>query len=186
MRKNIVPERRFVTILFADIKGFTSLSESLDPEDVEDIINSIFRTFREIIEGHGGYLDKFIGDAVMAVFGAPRSHSDDPRRAILSGLKMQGALKEFNEKHGLNLGLRIGINTGEVLWSSIAGEKPTVMGDAVNVAQRLESIGEPGKVFVSEKTMELAREFFEFISRGDTQVKGRREPVKVFEVRGEK
>ena len=185
MRK-VVPERRFVTVLFADIKGFTSLSENLDPEDVEDIINSIFARFREIIEEHGGYLDKFIGDAVMAVFGAPHSHSDDPRRAILSGLQMQKALKEFNEKHNLSLGVRIGINTGEVLWSSIAGEKPTVMGDAVNVAQRLESIGEPGKVFVSEKTMELASEYFDFEYKGETKVKGRKEPVRVYVVLGEK
>ena len=185
MRK-VVPERRFVTVLFADIKGFTSLSENLDPEDVEDIINSIFAKFREIIEQHGGYLDKFIGDAVMAVFGAPHSHSDDPRRAILSGLQMQKALKEFNEKHNLSLGVRIGINTGEVLWSSIAGEKPTVMGDAVNVAQRLESIGEPGKVFVSEKTMELASEYFDFEYKGETKVKGRKEPVKLYVVLGEK
>ncbi len=182
----VVPERRFVTVLFADIKGFTSLSENLDPEDVEDIINSVFAKFREIIEQHGGYLDKFIGDAVMAVFGAPHSHSDDPRRAILSGLLMQRALEEFNKKHNLSLGLRIGINTGDVLWSSIAGEKPTVMGDAVNVAQRLESIGEPGKVFVSRKTMELASEFFEFEYMGETQVKGRKEPVRVYVVLGEK
>ncbi len=186
MSKSVVPERRFVTVLFADIEGFTSLSESLDPEDVEDIINSIFRIFRKIIEDHGGYLDKFIGDAVMAVFGAPKSHSDDPRRAILSGLRMQNALHEFNKKHGLSLAIRIGINTGEVLWSSIAGEKPTVMGDAVNVAQRLESIGEPGKVFVSEKTKELAEEFFEFRSKGETRVKGRKKPVRVYEVSGEK
>jgi len=186
MRKNIIPERRFVTILFADIKGFTSLSEGLDPEDVEDIINHIFSLFRDIIEDNGGYLDKFIGDAVMAVFGAPKSHSDDPRRAILSALKMQKTLKEFNREHGLSLRLRIGINTGEVLWSSIAGEKPTVMGDAVNVAQRLESISEPGKVFVSFKTKELSKEYFEFLSRGETHVKGRNEPVKVYEVVREK
>lgn len=186
MRKGIVPERRFVTILFADIKGFTSLSESLDPEDVEDIINQIFSLFKRIIEDNGGYLDKFIGDAVMAVFGAPKSHSDDPRRAILSALKMQETIKKFNRKRGLDLGLRIGINTGEVLWSSIAGEKPTVMGDAVNVAQRMESIGEPGKVFVSFKTMQLADKYFEFLFRGETHVKGRNEPVKVYEVLREK
>lgn len=186
MKKNIIPERRFVTVLFADIKGFTSLSESLDPEDVESIINDIFSAFRVIIEDHDGYLDKFIGDAVMAVFGAPKSHSDDPRRAILSAIRMQKILKEFNEEHGLSLGLRIGINTGEVLWSSIAGEKPTVMGDVVNVAQRLESISEPGKIFVSNKTKELADNFFDFETRGEITVKGRKEPVKVYEVIREK
>lgn len=115
-------------MLFGDIKGFTTLSEYLDPEDVEDIINEIFTLFRKIIEENGGYVDKFIGDAVMAVFGAPRMHEDDARRAVISAIEMQEVLKEINNKRNMNLFMRIGINTGNALWSSIAGEKPTVMG----------------------------------------------------------
>ena len=185
-RTNIVPERRFVTVLFGDIKGFTTLSEYLDPEDVEDIINEIFTIFRKIIEENGGYVDKFIGDAVMAVFGAPRMHEDDARRAVISAIEMQKVLKEINNKRNMNLFMRIGINTGNALWSSIAGEKPTVMGDAVNVAQRLESICEPGKIFVSEKVEQLAGKYFYFKDRGEVKVKGRSEALKVFEVLGEK
>jgi len=185
-RTNIVPERRFVTVLFGDIKGFTTLSEYLDPEDVEDIINEIFTLFRKIIEENGGYVDKFIGDAVMAVFGAPRMHEDDARRAVISAIEMREVLKEINSKRNMNLFMRIGINTGNALWSSIAGEKPTVMGDAVNVAQRLESVCEPGKILVSEKVEQLAGKYFYFKGRGEVKVKGRSEPIEVFEVLGEK
>ena len=185
-RTSVVPERRFVTVLFGDIKGFTTLSEYLDPEDVEDIINEIFTIFRKIIEENGGYVDKFIGDAVMAVFGAPRMHEDDARRAVISAIEMQKVLKEINNKRNMNLFMRIGINTGDALWSSIAGEKPTVMGDAVNVAQRLESICEPGKILVSERVEQLAGKYFYFKDRGEVKVKGRSEAIKVFEVLGEK
>jgi len=127
-RSGVKPERRIVAVLFGDIKGFTSLSEFLDPEDLQELIDSIFRKFKEIIERNGGYLDKFIGDAVMAVFGAPVSYGDDARRAVITAIAMQKHLEEVNTQRGTEVKMRIGINVGEVLWSSIAGEKPNRFG----------------------------------------------------------
>gem|GEM_PF-1069815 len=185
-RSSVKPERRIVAVLFGDIKGFTSLSEFLDPEDLQELIDSIFRKFKEIIERNGGYLDKFIGDAVMAVFGAPVSYGDDARRAVITALAMQKHLEEVNTQRGTEVKMRIGINVGEVLWSSIAGEKPTVLGDTVNVAQRIEDIAEPGKVYVTDSVVGLTFQNFYFKDVGTFKVKGREEPVKVFEVVGEK
>ncbi len=180
MERVNAPERRRVTILFSDIKGFTSLSEQMDPEDVQEIINTLFTIFREIIEKNGGHIDKFIGDAVMAVFGAPSSHEDDPERAIVSALEMQKAMERFNKEESLNLKIRIGINTGEVLWSTIAGEKATAIGDAVNVAERLEEACEPTKVLVSEYTYEQSKDFFTFEEYKKLKVKGRETPIGTF------
>lgn len=184
--KQVKPERRSVTVIFGDIKGFTSLSEFLDPEDLQELIDEIFKEFKEIIERNGGYLDKFIGDAVMAVFGAPVAHGDDPRRAVATAMAMQKYLEEVNAKRGVDIKMRIGINTGEVLWSSIAGEKPTVLGDTVNVAQRIEELAEPGKIYVTEAMVNLTFQFFFFREFGQVKVKGREEPIRVFEVLGEK
>lgn len=182
----IRPERRNVAVLFADIKGFTSLSETLDPEDLQEIIDTIFREFKNIIEKNGGYLDKFIGDAVMAVFGVPLSKGDDARRAIVTALQMQELLKKINEKKNTDIKLRIGINFGEALWSSIAGEKPTVLGDTVNVSQRVEELAEPGKIYVTASVYEIENKNFYFREVGNFKVRGREEPVKVFEILGEK
>ncbi len=182
----IKPERRKVAVLFADIKGFTSLSEFLDPEDLQELVDAIFRDFRCIIERNGGYLDKIIGDAIMAVFGVPYSKGDDTRRAVLTALEMQDTLRKINQKKKININLRIGINYGEVLWSSIAGEKPTVIGDTVNVAQRVEELSEPGKVFVSESIYQMEYRNFYFVEVGLFKLRGRDEPVKVFEVLSEK
>ncbi len=180
------PERRIVAVLFGDIKGFTTLSEFLDPEDLQELIDSIFGKFKEIIEKNGGYLDKFIGDAVMAVFGAPISHGDDARRAIITAISMQNFLEEVNAQRGTDIKMRIGINVGEALWSSIAGEKPTVLGDTVNVAQRIQDIAEPGKIYVTDSVVNLTFQNFYFKDVGNVRVKGREEPVRVFEVVDEK
>ncbi|MGB9824419.1 MAG: adenylate/guanylate cyclase domain-containing protein [Candidatus Hydrothermia bacterium] len=182
----IKPERRKVAVLFADIKGFTTLSEFLDPEDLQELVDTIFRDFRYIIESNGGYLDKIIGDAIMAVFGVPSSKGDDTRRAVLTALQMQDTLRRINEEKKIDIKLRIGINYGEVLWSSIAGEKPTVIGDTVNVAQRVEELVEPGRVFVTESIYQLEYRNFYFVEVGLFKLRGRDEPVKVFEVLSEK
>ncbi|MCE9581114.1 MAG: adenylate/guanylate cyclase domain-containing protein, partial [Planctomycetes bacterium] len=142
-------ERRILTVVFSDLSGFTSLSERMDPEDVTDIIDGLFRRLRATIEGFGGTVDKFIGDAVMAVFGAPVTHEDDPLRAVRAGLAMHREVAAFNKERKLDLALRIGINTGEALWGSVAGDRPTAMGDAVNVAQRMEAAARPGSVLVT-------------------------------------
>src|SRR6266568_4643032 len=136
---------RPVTILFADVRGFTRLSEVLPPEKLVAAINGCFEVLDEAIARYGGDVDKFIGDAVMATFGAPVAHEDDPRRAVLAALEMQAALRRFNlqlrKQIGVELEMRIGVNTGVVLAGPIGSRRKrayTVMGDAVNVASRLE------------------------------------------------
>ncbi|MEK7466550.1 MAG: adenylate/guanylate cyclase domain-containing protein [Planctomycetota bacterium] len=174
-------ERRFVTVLFSDLKGFTSLSETLDPEDVRDIVDALFCVFRVRIEEQGGAVDKFIGDAVMAVFGAPVARGDEAYRAVCAGLGMQEELKKFNRERGLELRLRVGVNAGEVLWGSVGGDRPTAMGDAVNVAQRLEASAVPGTVLAGASVRRLSRGRVSFTARGAIAVKGRAEPVEAWE-----
>lgn len=175
-------ERRILTILFSDLSGFTSLSEHMDPEDVTDLIDSLFRRLRAAIEGQGGTVDKFIGDAVMAVFGAPVAHEDDPLRAVKAGIEMQRELAEFNRERKLDLALRIGINTGEALWGSVAGDRATAMGDAVNVAQRMEALASPGTVLVTRGVERATFRRIEYRPKDAVQVKGRTESLASFEV----
>ncbi|MCC6739477.1 MAG: tetratricopeptide repeat protein [Planctomycetia bacterium] len=166
-------ERRVVTILFSDLSGFTRLSERMDPEDVADTVDALFHRFRAAIEAVGGTVDKFIGDAVMAVFGAPLAHADDPARAVRAGLALQRELAAFNRERGLELAMRVGVNTGEVLWGSVGGSAATAMGDAVNVAQRLEGAAPRGGVLVSTATRDTAGRLFRFEARGEVALKGR-------------
>ncbi|MCC6739081.1 MAG: tetratricopeptide repeat protein [Planctomycetia bacterium] len=179
-------ERRVLTVLFSDLSGFTSLSEHMDPEDVTDIIDSLFRRLRAAIEKEGGTVDKFIGDAVMAVFGAPVTHADDPLRAVRAGLAMQREMSAFNAERKLELALRIGINTGEALWGSVAGDRPTAMGDAVNVAQRLEGLARPGTVLVTRGVERATFRRIEYRAQESKTLKGRTEAVAAFEAVGEK
>ena len=146
-------QRRPVTVLFADIVGFTSLSERLDPEEVRDVTAACFGRLVEEIVRRGGTIDKFIGDAVMALFGTPLAHDDDAGRAVDAALAMQAALGEINGElerdHGLRLELRIGVNTGEVVAGvrEIGGfQDGTVIGDTVNTASRLQTAAAPGTV----------------------------------------
>ncbi len=179
-------ERRILTILFSDLSGFTSLSEHMDPEDVTDLIDSLFRRLRAAIEAQGGTVDKFIGDAVMAVFGAPLAHEDDPLRAVKAGIEMQRELAAFNRERKLSLALRIGINTGEALWGSVAGDRATAMGDAVNVAQRMEALASPGTVLVTRGVERATFRRIEYRAKEAVHVKGRTESLASFEVIGER
>jgi class 3 adenylate cyclase/predicted ATPase len=178
-------ERRIATVMFADLTGFTGISEKLDPEEVAELVGGIFKRFEPIIASYGGHVDKYIGDAVMVVFGVPMAHEDDPTRAIHCALEMNNALSGFNRHQGLTLTMRTGINTGEV-----SAGRPTetgaytVLGDAVNIAQRLQTLAEPGKVVVGRATQKLADSTFSFRRLPATQVKGREEPVQPFEVSG--
>ncbi|MBI2923671.1 MAG: adenylate/guanylate cyclase domain-containing protein [Planctomycetes bacterium] len=108
-------ERRQLAVPFSDLSGFTRLSERMDPEEVRDLVDELFTRFRARIESCGGTVDKFIGDAVMAVFGAPTAHEDDPARAVRSGLALQRGVAAFNGERGLDLALRVGIHLGEAL-----------------------------------------------------------------------
>jgi len=177
-------ERRLVSVLFADISGFTKMSEKLDPEEVKEIINAAFKMLTEVILHEGGVIDKYIGDCVMALFGAPISYGDDAERAARAGLKMQEALEKFavkmEKRAGTLLKMRVGINSGLVLAGYVGGGKHrdyTVMGDTVNLASRMESSCEPGKALASGNTQVLIAERFITEYGGEFKVKGKEKPV---------
>src|SRR5918992_6022078 len=146
-------ERRQVTVLFADLSGYTAVAERMDPEAVKEMLDRSLHQLGEEVVRFGGRVDKYIGDNVMAVFGAPVAHEDDPERAVRAGLAMQEAMERLNEKHApsseVNFMLRVGINTGEVLAGRM-GDGYTVIGDTVNVASRLQAAARPGTVTVGE------------------------------------
>ena len=147
-------ERRQATVLFADLSGYTAVAERMDPEAVKALVDRTLRRLGEEVERFGGSIDKYIGDNVMGVFGAPVAHEDDPERAVRAGLAMQDAMEETNrqsrEKYGVGFSLRVGINSGEVLAGAV-GDGYTVIGDAVNVAARLQAAGRPDSVTVGER-----------------------------------
>ena len=180
-------ERKVVTMLFADLTASTEMSSRLDPEDLRSVLRPFFDAMADEIGRYGGTVEKFIGDAVVAAFGAPVAHEDDPERAIRCGLAMQRRLAELNtevaELAGSDLAMRIGINTGEVLAHSI--EEGIVTGEAVNIAARLQSLARPGRVVVGERTYRDAREAFAFADLGDVSVKGIDRPLRVYEVERE-
>ena len=174
-------ERRTVTILFCDVTGSTAIAERLDPEDWAEIMDEAFQHMTDAINRYEGSVAKFMGDGLLAFFGAPRSHEDDPQRAILAALDITHSLVPFCEElkldYGFDFNVRIGINTGLVVFGTIgsgqAGEK-TAMGDAVNLAARMEQTAEPGTIQVSENTHRLVSPFFEFAPRGEIELKGKK------------
>jgi len=183
---------RPVTILFADVRGFTRLSEVLPPEQLVAAINGCFEVLDAALAHYGGEVDKFIGDAVMATFGAPVAHEDDPRRAVLAALDMQAALRRYNvqlrKQIGCELGMRIGINTGVVLAGPIGSQRKrayTVMGDAVNVASRLEHAAPVGSVVIGESTRAHLGEAFRLRMRRSVRIRGKDTPVRSYVVLGQ-
>ncbi len=182
-------ERKQVTVLFADISGFTTLSERLDAEEVAAITDAVLREMAAAVYEFEGYIDKFIGDAVMAVFGAPVTHEDDPDRALRVALSMRERLKDFNhrwvERVGTPLTMHIGINTGLVIAGNVGPDQRlayTVMGDTVNTASRLEGAARPGQILVSRNTYRLTQESFAFVDLDPIQVKGKSDPLVVYEL----
>ena len=174
------PERRLVTVLFADVSGFTALCENLDAEEVAETMNRVFVELTEVVLAHGGVIDKYIGDCVMALFGAPRAWGDDAERAARAGLEMLSTLDrlalELEPRLGHRLGMRVGINTGLVVAGLLGGRgfaRYTVMGDAVNLASRIESASSPGRVLVSGNTQRFIADKFILEDRGLIQVKGK-------------
>ncbi len=172
-------ERRVVTVLFGDVSGFTEMSEDMDPEEVRAKMNRLFEELTEAITEFGGTVDKYIGDCIMSLFGAPKSHEDDPERAIKAGLKMQEILgkTEFNMRIGINKGLCIAGKFGSQLK-----EDYTVIGDTVNLASRLETVARIGSVLVSKSTYQDTRYMFNFKKPPPLKVKGKKEPIQVYEV----
>ncbi|MBN1138814.1 MAG: AAA family ATPase [Anaerolineae bacterium] len=176
-------ERKLVTVMFADISGFTALAETMDPETVRDLMNACFENLVPVVEKYGGTVDKFIGDEIMALFGAPIAHEDDPVRALRAALEMMDELETFNQQHSTALGLHFGINTGAVIAGGLGTRERqdyTVMGDAVNVASRLEDISERGEILAGPDTYRLTAPLFEFETMVPVQVKGKAEPVPVY------
>jgi predicted ATPase/class 3 adenylate cyclase len=176
-------ERRNITILFADIAGFTPLAETLDPEDLKELIDTYLGKMAEIINKYDGTVDKFIGDAVMALFGAPSAHEDDPERALRSALEIQEAMEVIGKRIKQEIKLHVGISCGEVIVGGLGGEHRvdyTAIGDVVNLASRLQSIAEPGQTVVSQRIYERTQGAFQFQSLGSIELKGKAAPVNVF------
>jgi class 3 adenylate cyclase/tetratricopeptide (TPR) repeat protein len=179
-------ERRVVTVLFADLVGFTSMSEAADPEEIKHLIDQCFQRLVADVTAFGGTVDKIIGDAILALFGAPTAHEDDPERALRAAFRMQRSLEAFNAERGLDLRIRIGINTGEVLVGALrAGGDYTAMGDTVNIASRLETLAEAGEVLVGPTTQAATVGIVNYTARGEIGLRGRDEPVPVFLASGE-
>jgi len=183
-------ERRDVTIIFADVKGFTSMCERLDPEEAHPIMNDCFGGLARMIDEEGGRVDKYTGDGVMAIFGAPIAHEDDPMRACRAALSMQDFLlrfsKEYRDRTGVNLQMRIGIHCGLVLAGKVGSEEIkrdyTVMGDAVNLASRMESSAEPGTVLISKEVAKRSGNAFEYGPIKLLSIKGKSHPVEACEL----
>jgi adenylate cyclase len=186
-------ERRVVTVLFADIAGFTAIAERLDPEVVTDAVNEIFTALGAEIQATGGHVDKVIGDSVMALFGAPTAHEDDALRAVRAALAMHAAVEARQEALRRLLGqpvrLRIGIHSGLVVWGRVGppGQAtPTVMGDAVNLASRLQRAAPEGGVLVSDVVYRQIRGVYAARAWVPIEVKGKAEPVPVYEIVAER
>jgi class 3 adenylate cyclase/tetratricopeptide (TPR) repeat protein len=175
-------ERKIVSVLFADLVGFTNLSEALDAEDVASVQQAYFQTVRETIERYGGWLEKFIGDAAMAVFGVPRTGEDDAEAAVRAGLALVSAVEQLAVGVGLEAGalaVRVGVNSGEVVHTPDAGpEEAFVTGDPVNVAARLQAAASPAEVLVGETTALAAAAAIEFGAPRTLDLKGKAEPVR--------
>jgi len=182
------PEQREVTVLFADIVGFTSMSEKMSPSSVALLLNDYLSRMTDVIFKHEGTLDKYIGDAIMAVFGAPLDMPDHAARCVRAGLEMRERLLEFNaeRKEGPQLRIRIGINSGNAMAGEIGSTNKreyTVLGDTVNTASRLESsVAKPMMVVIGENTYEAVKGQFEVKPLGKATLKGKEREVSVFEV----
>jgi class 3 adenylate cyclase/tetratricopeptide (TPR) repeat protein len=173
--------RKVVTVLFCDVSGSTALGERIDPESLRRVMARYFETAKTIVERHGGTVEKFIGDAVMAVFGVPTVHEDDALRAVRAADELRDGLVELNDElesgYGTRLELRMGVNTGEVVTGTA---ERLATGDAVNVAARLEQAAKPGEVLLGEETFGLVREGIEAEPVGTVEAKGKSEPLAAY------
>jgi adenylate cyclase len=184
-------DRRRVTVLFADLTGFTSLAEGLDPETLRAFQNALFEVMASSVARYDGFVEKFVGDAVMAVFGAPRAHEDDPERAVDAALAMLDGIGDLGRRWARRLArsvtLHIGVHTGAVVAGSLgsgAGGTYAVTGDTVNTAARLLNAAEPGSVLVSATTQALTQHRFEFAPPVELALRGKAQPMRVFQVLG--
>jgi adenylate cyclase len=183
-------QRRAITVLFADVAGFTPMAEKQPPEVVVTILNQLFTILTEIVFRHGGTVDKFIGDCVMAFWGAPDHQPDHAARALAAAEEMQSWIETGNENwqrsHGVDIQLAIGVSTGEAVVGNFGSEirmEYTAIGDAVNVAARLEAMARPQQILISAATRQAAGDGFEYVSLGSHRLTGKSDAVELYEVR---
>lgn len=188
-------ERKNVTVMFVDVCGFTTISEKLDPEDVHGIMDRAFAVMLEAVHRYEGNINQFLGDGIMALFGAPIAHEDHPHRALSASLGIREGLKPLQEDvrrtYGVEFRVRMGLNTGVVVVGAIGGDLRmdyTAVGDTTNLTARLMSLAQPGQIMVSLRTQHLREQFFRWEDLGQFQVKGKSEPVHAYalldEIRG--
>jgi class 3 adenylate cyclase/tetratricopeptide (TPR) repeat protein len=188
-RQSIEGERKLVTVLFADVANYTAMSEKLDPEEVHQIMDGCFRLLMDEVHRYEGTVDKFTGDGMMALFGAPVAHEDHAQRACYSALGMQKAVTEYGEKVkkdcGFDFKMRVGLNSGPVIVGAVGSDLRmdyTAVGDTVNLASRMQSMARPGAVLVSRDIQKMSRDFFRFKPLGKVTVKGKEEAVEAYEL----
>jgi len=186
-------ERKLVTVLFADVAHFTSMSEKLDPEEVHQIMDECFRILMDEIHRYEGTINQFTGDGVMALFGAPVTHEDHAQRACYAALSIQRAIGEYSEKikreFGVDFRIRIGLNSGHVIVGSIGNDLRmdyTAVGDTTNLAARIQQVTKPGQVWVSEETYHLIRNYFQNELAEETALKGKAQAQRIYHVISER
>ncbi len=181
-------ERKYVTVLFSDLSGYTAMSERLDPEEVKEITSRIFEEISEVVANYEGFIEKFVGDAVMALFGVPKAHEDDPVRAIRAAREIHDLVEarspELHRRIGRPLSMHTGINTGLVVTGKVDLEKGThgVAGDTINIASRLSGLAKAAEIVVGPETYRQAEGHFTFESLEPTKFKGKSEPIPVYQV----
>lgn len=182
-------ERRIVTILFCDVKGSTAMAEKMDPEEWADIMNRAFQFLIEPVYRYEGTVARLMGDAILAFFGAPIAHEDDPQRATLAALDILKGIGDYRDtmqrEKDMEFAVRVGLNTGLVVVGNIGSDlkfEYTAMGDAINLASRMQTAADPNTILVSENTHRLIAPLFEFEDRGQLEVKGKTAPVHVYRV----
>ncbi|HDZ26132.1 MAG TPA: adenylate/guanylate cyclase domain-containing protein, partial [Candidatus Aminicenantes bacterium] len=188
-RSSIEGERKLVTVLFADVANYMSMSENLDPEEVHQIMDGCFKILMGEIHKYEGTINQFTGDGVMALFGAPVAHEDHAQRACHAALSIQKAVGEYEQKikkdHGLDFKMRVGLNSGPVIVGAIGDDLRmdyTAVGDTTNLASRMEGMAGSGAVMVSTDTYKMARDFFVFESVGKVPIKGKEKPQEAYEL----
>ena len=180
-----------MTVLFADFAGFTELADQMDPEELQVLVSGIFEDLAEEAVRHDGTIEKFIGDAIFVVFGAPVAHEDDPQRALRTALAMQRVFADHaarvKKERGVEFGLRIGIHTGMVVAGAVRSvAEYGVMGDTVNIASRLQSTAGPGEIYVTQTTFRLTNREFSFREVGPIELKGKDKPILAYALIGER
>jgi class 3 adenylate cyclase/tetratricopeptide (TPR) repeat protein len=183
---DVESERKHVTVLFSDLSGYTSMTERLDPEEVKEIMSRIFGEIAQVITRYEGFIERFVGDAVMAIFGVPKAHEDDPVRAVKAAIEIHKLVEQISpkleEKTGVSLSMHSGINTGLVVTGEVKLDQGThgLTGDVINTAARLQGLAKTGEILVGYETHRQTEGFFDYDELEATKLKGKEKPVPVY------